>query len=171
MKKTLTIMILLSVVNNSFAQKIMQDGIKNNVRMTMTEDKEFKIKKGVVKYRLSRFSTPEKKEFVLLFTYQETETPNHFPYQSKLSIINKSGQEIELTCMESFVENNYPVGMFPISQSDLNLLKEGTKMLTFELYVMEKKSGQIFRQTREYKSDIGANLKKMEKKISKQSYL
>ena len=171
MKKILTITVLLSFVINSFAQKIIQDGIKNNVRMTMTENMNFKIKKGVVQYRLCRFATPEKKEFVLIFTYQETEKPNNFPNQAKLTISTKSGQEIELTCLTSYVEDNYPVGMFPVSQEELDLLKGGTKKLAFELYVMEKQTGQIYRETREYKSDIGATLKKMEKKINKQSYL
>lgn len=171
MKKILTIMIFMSFAINSFAQKIIQDGIKNNVRMTMTEDKEFKIKRGVVKYKLCRFSTPAEKEFDLIFTYQETEKPNHFPNQAKLTISTKSGQEIQLTCLMSIVEDNYPIGVFPVSQEELNLLKEGTNKLAFELYVMDKKSGQIYRETREYKKDIGATLKKMEKKINKQSYL
>ncbi len=157
-------MILISCVMNVYPQKIIKDETRNNVRSVMTDDKNFSIRKGSVKYMLCQFSTLEKKEYALVFSYEETEKPNNFPYQSKLFITTKSGKNIVLTCLDSYINFNYPVGMFPISQNDFNLIIEGTKLLEFDLYVMDK-YGQIIRTTRKYKKDIGKSLYKMKKKI------
>ena len=176
MKKIIIIILVCFFNINVFAQKIAVDDSRNGVRMIMTDNENISLglnmgdmsSKGDLLFRLCKFSTKNKTEYMLVFSFQEIEKARNFPHQAELKITTKDGFEIVLYCLESFVENNYPTGMFPISEDNLQKIKEGTKSLRFEMFTINKK-GIINKEYIEKKSNIGKDIQKMSEVIDLQS--
>ncbi len=176
MKYLLTLLFAAATCIHAYGQDITIDNSQNGVRMIMTDAEEYNIGGsllgnspiGKINLRLGRFISQGRSNYLLVVSYTTINKVVNFPYHAKIQLTTKNGSEVELECMECGVENGSPTAFFPISEEKLQRLFEGTKVVNFEFFTINKK-GVVEKGFHRMKSNIGKKLKKMHDVIAEQA--